>query len=182
MKQRFYKISGLNERGVPGTERHMQLAQVATGFAMTVGLPVMPGFDQRLIVIDQPPANIEGLRTRIKQLFPEISEYVDDYSLGASVNEELLVKGEQGQGACQRGSRRIRAGDCRGLRRGKCNFSKFPCIAITAMSWLSFRDAVNTSLYALAKASLLSTALKDNHDTTVLQEIIENLPNIKVWE
>ena len=95
MKQRFYKISGLNERGIPDAERHMQLAQVATGFAMTVGLPVMPGFDQRLIVIDQPPANIEGLRTRIKQLFPEISEYVDDYSLGASVNEELLVKGEQ---------------------------------------------------------------------------------------
>ena len=39
---------------------------------------------------------------------------------------------------------------------------------VTVMLWLSFRDAVNTSLYALAKTSLFSTALKDNHNTTVL--------------
>ena len=41
--------------------------------------------------------------------------------------------------------------------------------------WLSFRDAVNTSLYALAKTSVFSTALKDNHNTTVSHGVIENL-------
>jgi aldehyde:ferredoxin oxidoreductase len=97
MKQRFYKITGLNEHGVPDAKWHQQLAQVATGFAMTVALPKMPRFGQRLIVIDQPPADIEGLRTRIKQLFPEISEHMDDYSLGVSVNAELLIKGERGR-------------------------------------------------------------------------------------
>ena len=70
---------------------------------MTVTLPVMPGFGQRFVVIDQPTADIEGLRTRIKQLFPEISEHLDDYSLGVSVNEELLITGERG--------RRLASGD-----------------------------------------------------------------------
>ena len=40
---------------------------------------------------------------------------------------------------------------------------------------LSFRDAVYTSVYALAKTFLFSTALKDNHNTTVVPRIIENL-------
>ena len=97
MKQRFYQISGLNDRGVPNAEWHERLAHVATGFAMTVGLPAMPGFKETQIVIDQPPTDIEGLRTKVKQLFPEINEYLDDYSLGVSVNNELLVKGEQGR-------------------------------------------------------------------------------------
>ena len=103
MKQRFYKISGLDERGMPDVKWHQKLSEVATGFAMTVTLPVMPGFEQRFVVIDQPTADIEGLRTRIKQLFPEISEHLDDYSLGVSVNEELLIKGERG--------RRLASGD-----------------------------------------------------------------------
>ena len=33
----------------------------------------------------------------------------------------------------------------------------------------------NTSMYALAKTSLFSTALKDNHNITVSHELIENL-------
>jgi hypothetical protein len=40
---------------------------------------------------------------------------------------------------------------------------------------LSFRDAVNTSMYALAKTSLFSTALKDNHNTTVSHGVIEKI-------
>jgi len=97
MKQRFYKISGFNHRGLPDVKWHERLARIATGFAMTVGLPEMPGFDQRLIVIDESPSDIEGLRARIKLQFPETREYLDDFSLGVSVNDELLITGEQGR-------------------------------------------------------------------------------------
>jgi hypothetical protein len=47
--------------------------------------------------------------------------------------------------------------------------------AITVVLELSFRDAVNTSLYALTKTSLFSTALKDSPNTTVVPGVIENL-------
>ena len=49
-----------------------------------------------------------------------------------------------------------------------------PSLTITVVLWLSFRDAVNTSVYALAKTSLFSTALKDNHNTTVSDNKFEN--------
>lgn len=103
MKQRFYDITGLDHRGLPKAPWREQLARVVSGFALTVALPAMPGFDQQQIVIDQPLADIGGLRDRIKQLLPEISEYLDDYSLGVSVNNELLVKGER--------ERRLASGD-----------------------------------------------------------------------
>ena len=67
---------------------------MVTGYALTVSLPELPGVDKRKIVIDRPVSNIEELRNRIKTMLPEVSRYLDDVSLGVSVNDEIHMSGE----------------------------------------------------------------------------------------
>ncbi|MFQ5659711.1 MAG: aldehyde ferredoxin oxidoreductase C-terminal domain-containing protein [Gammaproteobacteria bacterium] len=94
LKQRFYDISGLDKDGLPETEWHINLSQALTGYAITVDLPEMPGIDTRKIIIDNPVKNISELRDRIKQRLPQASEYLDDVTLGVSVNDEIALSGE----------------------------------------------------------------------------------------
>ena len=93
MKQRFYKITGLTDDGLPNLEWRRKLAQVVTGYAITVDLPVMPKNGQRKMVIDEPLVNVNELRAWIRQRLPE-SDFLDDITLCVIVNDEVKLSGE----------------------------------------------------------------------------------------
>ena len=54
----------------------------------------MPGFRSRYLVLDQPVASIDEAKHALKIMHPELRECLEDYSLGVSVNDELIVSGE----------------------------------------------------------------------------------------
>jgi len=93
MKQRFYRITGLDSNGLPDTEWRQRLSQVVTGYAIFVDLPVMPKNGQRKLVIDEPIENVKELRAWIRRQLPE-SDFLDDITLCVIVNDEVKLFGE----------------------------------------------------------------------------------------
>lgn len=93
LKQRYYRITGLNDDGLPNLEWRQKLSQVVTGYAITVDLPVMPDTGQRKLVIDDPVNNVNELRDWIRQRLPE-SDFLDDITLCVIVNDEVRLLGE----------------------------------------------------------------------------------------
>ena len=94
LKNRFYQLSQIDADGTPVPEWKAKLLEMVTGYALTVSLPEIPGIDKRKIIIDRPVSNVAELRNRIKTMLPEISRYLDDVSLGVSVNDEIHMSGE----------------------------------------------------------------------------------------
>jgi aldehyde:ferredoxin oxidoreductase len=94
MKSRFYAISDFNTHGQPNIPWRKHLTEITTGFCISVKLPDMPGFRSRQLVLDQPVASVEQAIFALKTKHPELSDDLDDYSLGVSVNDELIVRGE----------------------------------------------------------------------------------------
>ena len=98
MKTRFYELTGLNSEGVPRADWHQQLALVATGFALRVELPKpLPGAPEESIVIDEPVANVNELRSALGRHLPEAVTALDDPSWNVTVNGEMLLSGEMGK-------------------------------------------------------------------------------------
>ena len=97
LKQRFYRLTGLNSEGTPALAWHQQLAETATGFALRVDLPrALPGAPEKAIVIDQPVTNVIELRRELKRRLPEASADLDDQMLNVAVNGHLLLSSEGG--------------------------------------------------------------------------------------
>ena len=96
LKQRFYKVSGLDENGVPAPGWREQLARATTGYTITVTLPDLPGVKERQLVIDQPVGNIVDLRELVKRRMPAAAAALDDHTLGITVNDEMAMKDEAG--------------------------------------------------------------------------------------
>jgi len=97
LKQRFYRLTGLNSEGTPALAWHQQLAKTATGFSLRVDLPrALPGAPEKAIVIDQPVANVIELRRELKRRLPEASADLDDKMLNVAVNGHLLLSSEAG--------------------------------------------------------------------------------------
>ncbi len=95
MKERFYRVTGLTGEGIPAAEWHRDLAAVVTGFAVSVELPAgTPGAAERIVVIDEPVANVVELREALRRRLPEAATRLDDRSLSVAVNGELLIAGE----------------------------------------------------------------------------------------
>jgi aldehyde:ferredoxin oxidoreductase len=94
LKQRFYDLSQLGKDGTPIPEWKARLLEIVTGYTLTVYLPEIPGVANRRIVIDNPVKNIAELRDRVKTMLPQASRYIDDLSLGVSVNDEVHLSGE----------------------------------------------------------------------------------------
>ena len=94
MKSRFYAISDLNTHGQPNIRWREHLTEITTGFCLSVKLPDMPGFRSRQLVLDQPVASVDEAKHALKTIHPELRDCLDDYSLGVSVNDELIVQGE----------------------------------------------------------------------------------------
>jgi aldehyde:ferredoxin oxidoreductase len=94
LKQRFYAISGLGPDGRPAPDWHLGLARAATGFAIDVTLPDLPGVNARHLVVDEPVADVGALRALLKSRFPRATACIDDPALRAVVNGEMPLRGE----------------------------------------------------------------------------------------
>jgi len=95
LQKRFYDLTGLDhEQGIPLPDWRARLLQVISGYAIKVNLPQMPGVNTRELIIDKPVNNVSELRDQIRQRIPEASEFLDDISLGVSINDEIHLTGE----------------------------------------------------------------------------------------
>ncbi len=95
-KQRFYQLTGLNREGVPSADWHARLAATVTGFAVEVELPEpLPGIPEKRVIIDQPVANVDELRTELLRRYPEAREELSDGHWNVAVNDTLLLSGER---------------------------------------------------------------------------------------
>ena len=97
MKSRFYQITGLNTFGVPTLDWHRRLAEVITGFAVKVILPGtgFPGAPEGAVIIDQPVSNVAGLRTALRERLPRAASQLEDDSLNALINGNIILDNEQ---------------------------------------------------------------------------------------
>lgn len=96
MKQRFYQVTGLSADGIPQPDWHEKLAKVTTGFAVRVELPKpVPGAPDRMVVIDEPVANVVELRAALKRRLPEAAADLDDAHINVAVNGTVLLSGEK---------------------------------------------------------------------------------------
>lgn len=96
MKGRFYTLTGLNAEGAPNADWHAELARATTGFALRVELPrALPGASERIIVVDEPVANVHALREALRRRLPEAHEALDDDCWNIAVNDHMLLSGEK---------------------------------------------------------------------------------------
>jgi aldehyde:ferredoxin oxidoreductase len=104
LKGRFYALTGLNAAGVPSLEWHRRLAEVTTGFAVTVKLPgALPGAPEGAVVVDQPVATAAELREALARRLPHAVAQLQDKSLVVIINDDMVL-GNEGR-AC------VRSGD-----------------------------------------------------------------------
>jgi aldehyde:ferredoxin oxidoreductase len=97
MRGRFYEITGLNSEGLPKSEWHAKLSQVATGFTLKVDLPSeTPGAPEQAIILDEPVTSIIDLRAAVSRRLPEAAERLKDPSLSVAINGEVIMSGEAG--------------------------------------------------------------------------------------
>lgn len=95
MKGRFYALTGLNGAGVPALEWHRRLAEVTTGFAVTVRLPCdIPGAPEGAVVVDQPIATAAGLRDALAKRLPRAAARLEDASLVVIINDAVVIESE----------------------------------------------------------------------------------------
>ncbi len=95
LKSRFYKVSQLNEEGVPELAWHEKLATVITGSAIKVNLPQdVPGAPEHAVIVDQPVTNVLELREYLARRLPEAREKLSDRSLSIAVNGEVVMVDE----------------------------------------------------------------------------------------
>jgi len=96
LKSRYYKISGLNAAGVPALAWHKSLADVITGFAVTVTLPVgFAGAPEGAVIIDQPVSNVKELREALDVSLWRAAGQLKDSSLVVAVNGEIVLSNEK---------------------------------------------------------------------------------------
>jgi len=96
MKQRFYRLTGLNGEGTPAVEWHEQLSRLITGFSVRVELPKqLPGAPEKAIVIDEPVSDVGQLRDALLRKLPEAAEELNDRSWNIAVNGNMVLSGER---------------------------------------------------------------------------------------
>ncbi|MCP4187731.1 MAG: aldehyde ferredoxin oxidoreductase [Gammaproteobacteria bacterium] len=89
MKQRYYKITGLDTDGLPNMAWRKKLLQNSTGFAISVTLP--PAWKIETSIPDYPTRSLAELKQWIEHRFPDHNEELNDPSLNFSVNGELVI-------------------------------------------------------------------------------------------
>ncbi len=93
MKQRFYRITGLDADGIPEMQWKRQLLEHTTGFAISVTLP--PAWKVKPCIPDHPTRSLTELMKWVENRFPEHSRELEDLSLNFSVNGELVIENQQ---------------------------------------------------------------------------------------
>jgi aldehyde:ferredoxin oxidoreductase len=97
MKDRFYKLTGLNAEGTPAADWHEALSKSITGFAVRVDLPKpLPGAPEQIVVIDEVVGDVTALRKALLRKLPEARDDLNDKSWNVAVNGSMILSGEQG--------------------------------------------------------------------------------------
>ncbi len=93
MKQRFYRITGLDAEGLPNMEWRKQLLEISSGFAISVTLP--PAWKMKPCIPEYPTKNLAELMQWLEHHYPDHSQELKDLSLNFSVNGELVIENQQ---------------------------------------------------------------------------------------
>jgi aldehyde:ferredoxin oxidoreductase len=95
LKQRFYRLTGLNREGVPALDWHTRLSQVVTGYSIRIKLPcALPGAPEQGIIIDEQVAHLGELRELLRQKLPEANDLLNDPNLNIVINDKMILAGE----------------------------------------------------------------------------------------
>ncbi|MCP5048764.1 MAG: MoaD/ThiS family protein [bacterium] len=92
MKQRFYRITGLDSNGLPKMKWKKQLLENTTGFAISVTLPAE--WKPKHCIPDRPTRSLPELRQWLEDHFPECRDKLADVSLNFAVNGELVIENQ----------------------------------------------------------------------------------------
>ncbi len=95
LKNRFYKISGLNKEGVPNLNFHRQLANMTTGFEILVNFGnIIETSRENSLIIDQPVYNLSELRDKIIAILSKKGITFDDTMTNFVVNGNMIAGNE----------------------------------------------------------------------------------------
>lgn len=95
LKQRFYRVTGLNREGVPALDWHAQLSRVVTGYCVRIKLPCpLPGAPEQEIIVDEQLAHLGELRQLLRRRLPEAATILDDPNLNIVLNGKMIMAGE----------------------------------------------------------------------------------------
>ncbi|HED14795.1 MAG TPA: aldehyde ferredoxin oxidoreductase [Gammaproteobacteria bacterium] len=94
LKQRFYRLSGLEADGLPSSQWWHKLSAVLTGYALLIKLPAIPGLQRRSLVINQPLTTLPEVHEYIKRLLPITATVLDDKATGIAINNEIVISSE----------------------------------------------------------------------------------------
>jgi len=99
LKQRFYRLTGLNSEGVPALGWHSHLSQVVAGSCIRIKFPCpLPGAPEQEIIVDQPLAHLGELRRYLRHKLPEATRILDDPNLNIVLNGKMIMAGEERTG------------------------------------------------------------------------------------
>lgn len=93
MKSRFYRVSGLDEQGLPEAPWRRSLLKSTTGFLASVTLP--PALGGTEILLDHRPGGLAELREEIRRKLPGSATMLDDASVAFAINGEMLIASER---------------------------------------------------------------------------------------
>ncbi len=95
LKQRYYRLTGLNQEGVPALDWHTRLSQIVTGYCIRVKFPgAFPGAPEGAVIVDQQVAHLGELRQQLRRKLPEASRILDDPNLNIVINGKMILSGE----------------------------------------------------------------------------------------
>ncbi|MCP4494873.1 MAG: aldehyde ferredoxin oxidoreductase [Gammaproteobacteria bacterium] len=93
MKQRYYKITGLDLEGLPDMSWRKQLQENTSGFAISVTLP--PAWKMKPCIPEYPTKNLSELMQWLEHSFPQHSQELNELTLNFSVNGQLIIENQQ---------------------------------------------------------------------------------------
>ena len=95
LKQRFYKLSGLNREGVPTLDWHARLSKLVTGYSIRVKFPcVFAGAPEQSLIVDEQVDNLSDLRRLLWRKLPEAHAVLSDPNLNIVINGKMILAGE----------------------------------------------------------------------------------------
>ena len=95
LKQRFYKLSGLNREGVPTLDWHARLSKLVTGYSIRVKFPcVLAGAPEQSLIVDEQVDNLSDLRRLLWRKLPEAHAVLSDPNLNIVINGKMILAGE----------------------------------------------------------------------------------------
>lgn len=95
LKERFYRLTGLNSAGVPALDWHAVLSKIVTGYSIKVKFPcALPGAPEQTVIVDEPIAHLGELRRHLRCKLPEAAEILGDPNLNIVINGKMILAGE----------------------------------------------------------------------------------------